>query len=140
VLIATVRSGMEDLTTADGRMVARIRASVDAAEAERTAERVARAAEQRRQTGKLHGGPRIFGYVHPTKENGVGYCQVIDEPAAEAIRFGIGRWYGLGTRVRPWIWGGSRTQRCRVTSCLARSGVTLALRVRGVNLPQATAI
>jgi site-specific DNA recombinase len=39
VLITTVRSGMDDLSIADGRMVARIKASVDAAEAERTAER-----------------------------------------------------------------------------------------------------
>lgn len=38
VRIRTVASGEDRLATADGRMVARIKASVDAAEAERTAE------------------------------------------------------------------------------------------------------
>ncbi|HEX6499600.1 MAG TPA: recombinase family protein [Micromonosporaceae bacterium] len=89
VLIHTVKSGNDDLSTADGRMVARIKAAVDAAEVERTAERVARAARQRREEGRLHGGARTFGYVHPTPENGYGYCQVIDEAAAQAIREGI---------------------------------------------------
>lgn len=89
VLICTVKSGNDDLSTADGRMVARIKAAVDAAEVERTAERVARAAKRRRDEGSLHGGPRTFGYVHPTPENGHGYCQVIDELAADAIRQGM---------------------------------------------------
>src|SRR5215475_2256352 len=82
VLIHTVKSGNDDLSTADGRMVARIKAAVDAAEVERTAERVERTARQRREEGRAHGGSRTFGYVHPTKENGVGYLQVID-PEAE---------------------------------------------------------
>lgn len=51
----TVRSGSFDLTTADGRAVARTLAAWDAAEAERTAERVARAALQRAQEGRTHG-------------------------------------------------------------------------------------
>jgi site-specific DNA recombinase len=89
VLIHTVKSGNDDLSTADGRMVARIKAAVDAAEVERTAERVSRAAQQRREEGRLHGGARTFGYVHPTPENGYRYCQVIDEEAAEAIREGM---------------------------------------------------
>lgn len=89
VMIHTVKSGNDDLSTADGRMVARIKAAVDAAEVERSAERVARAARQRREEGRLHGGARTFGYIHPTPENGYGYCQVIDPMAQKAIKMGI---------------------------------------------------
>jgi len=63
VEISTVVSGNDDLSTADGRMVARIKANVDAAEAERTSERVKRAARGRREAGLFHGGIPPFGYV-----------------------------------------------------------------------------
>ncbi|MFB9383290.1 recombinase family protein [Pseudonocardia petroleophila] len=62
VRICTIVSGDDDLDTADGRMVAHIKASVDAAEAERTAERVTRAARQRAERGGNHGGYRPFGW------------------------------------------------------------------------------
>ena len=71
VVINTVVSGNDDLSTADGRMVARIKASVDAAEAEKVGERVARAARQRAEKGiPQKGRHRLFGYtrdweVHP---------------------------------------------------------------------------
>lgn len=87
--IRTVKTGSDDLTTAYGRMVYRIKRDVDIAEAEVMAERIERGAQQRREQGQLHGGPRIFGYIHPTKENKLDYCRVIDEPAAKAIRDGI---------------------------------------------------
>lgn len=64
VRYATKVSGSDDLATADGRMVARFKAAADAGEAERTAERVARAAEQSRLAGKAAGGLRPFGYQH----------------------------------------------------------------------------
>jgi DNA invertase Pin-like site-specific DNA recombinase len=57
-----VRSPSFDLNTADGRCVARILAANDCAESERTGERVARAARQRAENGKPHGGSRRFGY------------------------------------------------------------------------------
>ncbi|MGR2751501.1 recombinase family protein [Agromyces arachidis] len=60
--IETVVSGNDDLSTADGRMVARIKGNVDAAEAERTAERVARAKAQAAAQGRYRGGRRPFGY------------------------------------------------------------------------------
>ncbi len=88
VQFMTVKSGTDDLSTADGRMIARIKASVDAAEAERTGERVLADVVRRRNDGELHGGTRVFGYVHPTKDNKVGYCREIDEQAARAIRDG----------------------------------------------------
>jgi DNA invertase Pin-like site-specific DNA recombinase len=63
VRLMTKVSGNDDLSTADGRMVARIKASVDAAEAERTGERVQRAARQRAEQGRWHGGTNPpFGY------------------------------------------------------------------------------
>lgn len=83
VFLSTVVSGDDNLSTAEGRMTARIKASIDAAEAERTGERVERAARQRREEGRLHGGARTFGYVHGSPE---GYCQEIDPVAAAAIR------------------------------------------------------
>ncbi|MFC7463438.1 recombinase family protein [Brachybacterium sp. GCM10030252] len=55
VQIKTVVSGDYRLDTADGRAVARTLAAWDAAEAERTAERVQRAVLQRAQEGKRHG-------------------------------------------------------------------------------------
>lgn len=62
VAIKTVVSGEDDLSTADGRMSARIRASIDAAEAERTSERVERAAKQRAMLGEANGGTRPYGW------------------------------------------------------------------------------
>jgi DNA invertase Pin-like site-specific DNA recombinase len=61
--IATVASGRIDLSTADGRMMARILASVDQAEAERIAERSGRAKAALKEQGRwLGGGVRAFGY------------------------------------------------------------------------------
>lgn len=60
-MIRTVVSGKVDLSTADGRMVARILAAADAAEAERTAEREARTFLQNAEEGEHHGA-RPFGY------------------------------------------------------------------------------
>lgn len=63
VRIHTVVSGQYNLDTADGRAIARTLAAWDAAEAERTAERVARAAKQRAKDGHYHGGTNPpFGY------------------------------------------------------------------------------
>lgn len=78
IRLHTVVSGDDDLSTADGRMIARIKGSVDASDAERTAERVARAARQAAESGRWHGGPRPFGY----ESDGV----TVREPEAEAIR------------------------------------------------------
>jgi len=64
VLLRTIVSGDTNLATADGRAVARTIAAWDAAEAERIGERVARAARQRREEGKWHGGNIPYGYRH----------------------------------------------------------------------------
>lgn len=63
VQIVTKVSGTDDLSTADGRMTARIKASVDAAEAERTAERVKRQHAARIKAGVPGGSVSAFGYM-----------------------------------------------------------------------------
>lgn len=83
--IATVMSGAVDLSTADGRAVARILAAMDAAEAERAGERIARAARQRAEQGRWHGGPiPPFGYRFATRD-GIRVLD-IDETRAELVR------------------------------------------------------
>ena len=63
VLFATVASGNDDLSKADGRMVARIKASVDSAEAERVSERAKRQKLDMATRGQpLPGRYRTFGY------------------------------------------------------------------------------
>ena len=79
VRVATVVSGEDNLATADGRMVARFKAVADAAEAERTAERVRRAKRANVEKGTYRGGPRPLGY----ESDGV----TLRPDEAEAIRF-----------------------------------------------------
>lgn len=62
VQFRTIVSGDDNLSTADGRMVARIKAAVDAAEAERNSERVTRRSEARAKEGRAHGGQRPYGW------------------------------------------------------------------------------
>ncbi|GAA4090401.1 recombinase family protein [Nocardioides kongjuensis] len=62
--IRTAVSGDDNLNTADGRMTARIKAAVDAAEAEKTSERVKRQKQQRLAGGLPPGSRyRTFGYT-----------------------------------------------------------------------------
>ena len=76
-------SGNDDLSTADGRMVARIKASVDEAEADRISERVRRTFEQRRAAGDVSsGGPRPFGFTSSSTR-----AELVPEEA-EAIQAG----------------------------------------------------
>jgi DNA invertase Pin-like site-specific DNA recombinase len=94
----SVVSGQADLSTADGRQVARMLAAADAAEAERTSERVARAFVQRREEGKPNPSSRAFGFekggmvVHP------GEAELIREAAR---RIGDEGW-SLGQVVADW--------------------------------------
>jgi site-specific DNA recombinase len=64
VQIATVKAGNIDLTTATGRMLANILASVSTAEGELKSERWRRSVRQRRESGEMpKSGPRLFGYT-----------------------------------------------------------------------------
>jgi DNA invertase Pin-like site-specific DNA recombinase len=81
VRLASCTAGQVDLTTADGRMMARWMAAGDAAESERIGERVSRAFVQRREAGKPHAtGMRPFGF----EPGGV----VVRPDEADAIRLG----------------------------------------------------
>lgn len=61
-LIRPVTMGELDLTTASGRMVARILASVSTHEIEHAVERMKTKTEERRNAGHFHGGTRGFGH------------------------------------------------------------------------------
>lgn len=103
-------SGNDDLSTADGRMVARIKSSVDAAEAERTAERVARKHLESAREGKPVGGTRPFGWQPGGRVLDERESTLIRDAAADIIA-GIGsftiakRWNEAGVTTstgRPW--------------------------------------
>jgi site-specific DNA recombinase len=58
----TAVSGADDLSSADGRFIARMKANMDAAESERISERTRRAKRQAREEGRWNGGPRPYGF------------------------------------------------------------------------------
>lgn len=62
IQIRTIVSGDDDLSTADGRMIARLKVTMDAAEAERISERVIRQTRERAEAGRPHGGRRPYGW------------------------------------------------------------------------------
>lgn len=70
VLLRTIVSGDDDLSTADGQMVARIKGAVDAAEAGRISERTKRGLKQRRDNGQRIGGRAPYGYVNEEGKTG----------------------------------------------------------------------
>ncbi len=85
--IHTVVSGPVRLDTADGRAIARVLAVIDAAEAERTAERVTRAKLQRAEQGLWHGGPFTpYGYRYTPSTTGRGLELALDEQNAALVR------------------------------------------------------
>jgi hypothetical protein len=78
VPVHSVSSGNVDLATADGRMLARVLASMAQHESEKRGERVARAARQRAEDGGYGGGRRRFGYMKT--------ADALLEDEAEAMR------------------------------------------------------
>ena len=62
VQIRTVASGDYDLSTADGRMIARVVGAFAAGEVEKASERRKYANDQRAERGVPNGSPRAFGY------------------------------------------------------------------------------
>lgn len=76
--IRTVTAGDIDLTTASGRMNARILASVAQKEVEQTRERIRDQKRQAAEAGKYRGGPRPFGYYKGGMK--------VNEKEAEVIR------------------------------------------------------
>lgn len=105
LLLNSVVSGQADLSTADGRQIARMLAAADAAEAERTSERVTRAFVQRRAEGRPNPSGRAFGF-----EAG---GEVVNEAEAEEIRQAarkvIDEGWSLGMLVKDWNARGVKT-------------------------------
>ncbi len=108
----TVQGGDLDLSTASGRMVARILGAVARQEVEHMIERQKSAKERIRNAGGWNGGPRPFGFRAdgPSTKNG-GDGSLAQVPAeAEAIRYAYGyvlanagrKDIGLNTIAREW--------------------------------------
>jgi len=76
--LLTKVSGEADLSTADGKIMARVFAAFDAGEAERTGERVARKHVELAQNGKLCGGIRPFGWLADQKTVDPAEAQLIN--------------------------------------------------------------
>lgn len=104
--IHTVVSGSDDLATADGRMTARIKASVDAAEAERTGERLRRAFLAKAQAGAVNNGGRPFGWQDDKIQIDLREAMRIREAVADILD-GV----GLRAVVRRWNEAGVTTAR-----------------------------
>jgi len=98
VQLNSVVSGKADLATADGRHIARILASTDAAEAERTSERVMRTFMQRREEGKPNPSSRAFGFEAGGETICDSEAKLIQEAAARIVNEG----WSLGQVVRDW--------------------------------------
>ncbi|MBF6460281.1 recombinase family protein [Nocardia puris] len=62
IMVHTVQAGERDLTTDNGRMVARIEGAVARQESERKSARIKAARVQQAMAGKFHGGNRPYGY------------------------------------------------------------------------------
>jgi site-specific DNA recombinase len=122
VEIRTVTSGDIDLSTADGRMHARILATVAQHESERKAERIARKHQELAETGKWKGGPRPFGY----EPDGV----TIREDEAAVAR----------AAARRVIAGQSATQVARWASDVLGRRITQPSLVRSLTAPHIAAI
>ncbi len=86
VEIATAYEGEVDLSTPNGRMMARIRVSVDKQESERLGERVRSAKREAQKDGRwLGGGRRPYGY-DPVDEPGQPRLWVVNTDEAKVIR------------------------------------------------------
>jgi len=98
VKLASCVSGSTDLATADGRMIGRILAAQDAAEADRISERVSRRFKDRREVDGLPNPTRrAFGF-EPGGE-------IVNAAEADAIRFGaklVLDGASLGEVIRQW--------------------------------------
>ena len=107
IRIVTVVSGDDDLSTADGRMVARIKAAADAAEAERTGERVAFAQAAKLRRGEDIGGRRPFGFEADRITIRESEATLIREGVrmilGGASLYAVARaWDAAGIREKPW--------------------------------------
>ncbi len=119
VVIRTVNGGDLDLSTATGKMLARILGSVARAESEHKAERQRRANAQRAQDGSWWSSRRCFGYTDGG-EIDVAEAALVRQAAADALagmslRQIARKWNAVGvTSVRGAAWNTSRLKRLLV--------------------------
>jgi site-specific DNA recombinase len=108
VTTRTVQAGELDLSTASGRMTARIHGAVSRQESEHKAERIRRKAEELALAGKWTGGSRPFGWQI------VDRVPVIDEAEAAIIREAhshVLAGYSLGSFIQSLAERGIKTAR-----------------------------
>lgn len=114
VIIQTVVSGQDDLSTSDGRMVARIKASVDAAESDRISERARAAHRQKALKGEVKvQGKRPFGFQADGRTHHPKEAALIKEAVHDIIRGATitqiqRKWEGAGVKTSTggdhWRW------------------------------------
>lgn len=134
VQLKSVKSVNADLSTADGRFIARTLAAQDAAEAERISERVNRSNQQRRKAGRPEPTSRAFGYEK-------GGEVIIEEEAAlirEAVDRIIDENWSLGAVVNDWnkrdiptVRGGKGWSRIQVSRALTSPRTAGLLSLKG---------
>lgn len=83
IQVLTATSGEVDLSTATGRMVAKVLAAVSEHESARIGERVSAKHRANAEKGRAHGGGRPFGYDRVEDRPGV---LVVNEEEAELVR------------------------------------------------------
>lgn len=83
--VVTLKSGDIDLTTADGRMVARLLGTVAQREAEKMSERISEAAQKRATQGRKPGGERRFGYTVDGRALVPGEAALVRDAVARVI-------------------------------------------------------
>ncbi|QFG10513.1 serine integrase [Streptomyces phage Itza] len=125
----SVVSGQADLSTADGRQIARMLAAADAAEAERTSERVTRAFVQRRQEGKPNPSSRAFGF----EKGGMTVRQDEAELIREAATRIADEGWSLGQVVADW-------NRRKVPTVRAAGGWTRITLARALKNPRSAGL
>lgn len=122
--VATVTAGELDLSTASGRMTARVVGAVARHESEQKSERLRRQREQMALSGRPHGGRRAFGYDKRGQE-------IIDAEAAQ-IREAVDRVFaGESLRTIAFDWNERKVQS---TSGRPWSVVTLRSMLTGPRL------
>jgi DNA invertase Pin-like site-specific DNA recombinase len=88
VSVHSVTAGDFDLSTAEGRMLARITGSVARHESERKSERVRRAKQQEAAEGRFHGGGRPFGFLNDGVTLDPAEAELIRQAARKVVRGG----------------------------------------------------
>ena len=83
--VATVQAGEYDLTTASGRMTARVVGAVARHESEHKSDRLRRQRAQSARAGQPNGGPRPFGYERGGVSVRRGEAKVVREAARRVL-------------------------------------------------------